>query len=138
MTNPAVGLPTLNEYIKRLNAEVKRRLVYLRFAERTASAVLVSDAKSMLSNTLGRLRYAIDNLEKNEVDISVLSVCAPDIWAAPNHRPPCSGGRQNVESDRAPTDVPPAPRHGGNMSAHSGSAAGKVSEFVETLAIACC
>jgi hypothetical protein len=124
MTNPAVGLPTLNEYIKRLNAEVERRLAYLQFAERTTSVVLVSDAKSMLSNTLGRLRYAIDNLEKNEVDVWVLSVGAPDSWATPNHRPPCSGGRQNVESDRALTHVLPAPRRGGNMSAHSGIGSG--------------
>ena len=45
MTNPAVELPTLNEYIEPLNAEIKRRLPYSLFAERTASAIFISDAK---------------------------------------------------------------------------------------------
>jgi hypothetical protein len=54
MTNPTAR-PN-DDYIDRLNAEVERRLAYLQFAERAASPVLISDAWSMLNNTLARLR----------------------------------------------------------------------------------
>ena len=60
MTRPTAGLPTLDDYIERLNAEVERRLAYLQFAEQDGSAVLISDAKLMLNNTLARLRCATE------------------------------------------------------------------------------
>jgi hypothetical protein len=49
-----------DDYIDRLNAEVERRLAYLQFAERSASPVVISDARSMLNNTLARLRHATE------------------------------------------------------------------------------
>jgi hypothetical protein len=58
MTNPAAR--PHDDYIDRLNAEVERRLAYLQFAECARSPALVSDAKSMLSNTPARLRHATE------------------------------------------------------------------------------
>lgn len=49
-----------DDYINRLNAEVERRLSYVQHAERAGSPVLIEDARSMLSNTLARLRHATD------------------------------------------------------------------------------
>jgi hypothetical protein len=49
-----------DDYIDRLNAEVERRLSYLHHAERSGSALLISDATLMLNNTLARLQHATD------------------------------------------------------------------------------
>jgi hypothetical protein len=57
MATPAIG--PHDDYIDRLNAEVERHLSYLEFAESSASPVLISDARVMLSNTLARLGHAI-------------------------------------------------------------------------------
>ena len=57
MTRPVTS--PHDDYIDRLNAEVERRLSYLEFAERAASPVLISDARTMLSNTLARLGHAV-------------------------------------------------------------------------------
>jgi hypothetical protein len=47
-----------DDYIDRLHAEVEMRLSYLQYAERSGSPVLIDDARSMLNNTLARLRHA--------------------------------------------------------------------------------
>ena len=48
-----------------------------------------------------------------------------------------SSGRENVQGNRGPAHVPPAPRHSGNVLPHLRSTAEKVSQFVASAAVAC-
>jgi hypothetical protein len=49
-----------DDYIDRLNAEVEKRLSYLQHAERSGPPVLIGDVRSMLNNTLERIRHTTD------------------------------------------------------------------------------